>query len=46
MVPKCCGKKMKLNVEGIKFAEAVCEKCGDIVYIKKSEEYAPQMIDD
>ena len=46
MIPKCCGKKMKLKNEGMRFAEAVCEKCGYIIYIKRPEEYSPQLIYD
>ena len=45
-IPKCCGKKMIISLEGIKFIEARCESCGDMVYIKKEEAHKPQMLDD
>ena len=46
MLPKCCGKIMKIVNDGIKFSEVICEKCGDVVYVKKSVEGLPQLIDD
>lgn len=44
--PKCCGNNMKLMTEGIRFVEIACKKCGDVIYMKKKEEYVPQLIDD
>ncbi len=45
-MPVCCGKNMKVKLETFKFLEVVCEKCGDIVYLKKGAEYKPQLLDD
>jgi hypothetical protein len=44
--PKCCGKEMRKKVETIEFEEFHCEKCGDIVYIKKDSVRKPELIDD
>ena len=45
-LPKCCGDRMKINVETAKFLEMQCKKCGDIVYLKKDDIAKPVMIDD
>lgn len=46
-LPVCCGKEMKVNLNLGRFVEAGCEKCGDVVYIKKiGETNRPIMIDD
>ena len=45
-VPTCCGKEMKINIETPRFLEVQCEKCGDVVYIKKNVDQRPVMIDD
>ena len=45
-VPMCCGKEMKINIETPRFLEVQCEKCGDVIYIKKKDEQKPVMIDD
>ena len=46
VVPKCCGKRMRVNLETTRFIEAWCDVCDDIVYIKKDEIKGPQMLDD
>ncbi|MBI2579119.1 MAG: hypothetical protein HYW26_05385 [Candidatus Aenigmarchaeota archaeon] len=43
---KCCGREMKLKIETLRFSEFGCEKCGDIVYIKKISSSKPQLLDD
>ncbi len=45
-VPRCCGMDMKIRMETMRFIEAECQKCGDVVYIKKGAEIKPQLIDD
>lgn len=45
-LPKCCGREMKLNIETVKFFEAQCGSCGDVVYLKKDRAEKPQMLDD
>jgi len=45
--PKCCGTEMKINIETTRFIELQCEKCGDIIYIKKNaDDQKPVMLDD
>jgi len=46
MMPNCCGAEMSVNIELGRFIEAVCGRCGDVVYIKKRSLATPQMIDD
>lgn len=43
---RCCGKEMRLKAETLQFQEYYCEKCGDVVYVKKAVAARPQMIDD
>jgi len=45
-LPKCCGSQMKINVETSRFVEVQCEMCGDVVFVKKNDSDAPQMLDD
>ena len=45
-IPSCCGKEMRINIETPRFLEVQCEKCGDVVYIKKNVEQKPVLIDD
>ena len=45
-IPKCCSREMKLVMENIKFLEARCELCNDVVYVKKDGVIKPQMLDD
>ena len=46
-IPKCCGKEMRINIETSRFVELRCEKCGDIVYVKKdAATQKPVMLDD
>jgi len=45
-MPKCCGAEMKINMELSRFMEVKCEKCGDMVYLKKFDKSAPYLIDD
>lgn len=37
---------MKVRLESPRFVEAICQTCRDTVYIKKSIELRPQLIDD
>ena len=45
-IPKCCGSKMKVDIETTTFIELLCKKCGDRIYIKKPGAPKPQMLDD
>lgn len=45
-LPSCCRQEMRINLESPRFVEAICQKCRDIVYIKKHIELRPQLIDD
>jgi len=45
-LPMCCGKSMKVRLETFKFLGVACDRCGDIVYLKKQANAKPQMIDD
>lgn len=45
-LPVCCGKQMSSNLELGRFVEVQCEKCGDIVYVKKYASQRPVMLDD
>jgi hypothetical protein len=45
-VPKCCGKRMRVNLETPRFIEVHCDVCNDIVYIKKDDVQEPQLLDD
>jgi len=45
-VPKCCGKRMSINLETSRFIELWCDTCDDIVYMKKDETGVPQLLDD
>ena len=45
-IPKCCGKEMKVTSELGRFIEVQCEKCGDVIYLKKAEFQKPKLIDD
>lgn len=46
-IPECCGTKMKINIETSRFIELQCEKCGDIIYVKKEDNaQKPVMLDD
>ena len=45
-IPSCCGREMKINIETSRFIEVQCEKCGDIIYLKKNGPEKPVMIDD
>lgn len=44
--PKCCGREMKINIETTRFIELQCEKCGDVIYVKKDNAQKPVMLDD
>jgi hypothetical protein len=44
--PECCGSRMKMMAEGIRFVEVMCKKCGDVIYLRKEDECIPQLIDD
>ncbi len=43
---RCCGKEMKLKIETLRFRELECNKCGDIIYVKKGMTGKPELIDD
>ena len=45
-IPKCCGKRMKINLETARFIEVWCDVCDDTVYIRKDEIQRPQLVDD
>ena len=45
-IPKCCGKDMKISMETGSFLEVQCQECGDVVFIKKGTQKAPELIDD
>ncbi len=45
-LPVCCGKQMTASLELGRFVEVQCEKCGDIVYVKKYSSQKPVMLDD
>ncbi len=45
-IPKCCGKKMDVEVETSSFYEIKCSSCGDRVFMKKDSAHKPQLIDD
>jgi hypothetical protein len=45
-IPECCGRRMKAWMETSSFIELSCEKCGDMVYLKKSQSLKPALIDD
>jgi hypothetical protein len=45
-IPDCCGRRMKTRMETSSFIELGCEKCGDLVYIKKNRSLKPALIDD
>ena len=46
-LPTCCGSEMKVSMELGRFLEVQCQKCGDVIYIKKYEaENRPIMLDD
>lgn len=45
-IPNCCGKEMKVNIETTRFIEVQCDKCGDVIYVKKNGSHKPVMIDD
>lgn len=45
-LPMCCGKEMKVNLELGRFIEVQCNKCGDVIYLKKYAADKPVMIDD
>ncbi len=44
--PRCCGRDMNLGLETLKFWEAHCDVCGDVVYVRKNKVEKPQMLDD
>ena len=47
MVPKCCGRAMKVTLETSRFYELYCDSCRDTVYMKKEEiEISPVLLDD
>jgi hypothetical protein len=37
---------MKVRTEGVRFLEVGCAICGDVIYLKKTDDYTPQLIDD
>ncbi len=37
---------MRPGLETVKFFEAHCDLCGDVVYVKKDKAARPQMLDD
>ena len=45
-LPKCCGIDMRMKLEMGKFLEVECEKCKDVVYVKKESSLKPQLLDD
>lgn len=45
-VPVCCGKQMRFSLDLGRFMEVCCEKCGDIVYVKKFGSQKPVLLDD
>ncbi len=45
-LPQCCGKGMKPVMELGRFTEAKCDKCGDIVYVKRYSQQKPVLLDD
>lgn len=45
-LPMCCGTAMKPGLELGRFTETKCQKCGDVIYIKKLAETKPVMLDD
>lgn len=42
----CCGRRMKVSLELGRFTEMLCERCGDVIYVKKLSSAKPVMIDD
>ncbi len=46
MLPFCCGREMKVQMEVGRFVETKCDECGDVVYVKKYSLQKPVMIDD
>ncbi len=47
MVPKCCGRSMKVTLETSRFYELYCDACKDTVYMKKEEiDTTPVLLDD
>jgi hypothetical protein len=45
-LPVCCGKTMKPLLETAKFLEVHCNRCNDVVYVKKGTSEKPTMLDD
>ncbi|HLD84024.1 MAG TPA: hypothetical protein VI979_04190 [archaeon] len=47
-LPSCCGRAMITSLELGRFLEAKCQKCGDVVYVKKRsvEGNKPVLLDD
>ncbi len=45
-LPECCGAEMHPVMELGRFVEAKCNRCGDVVYIKRLSSSVPQLIDD
>ncbi len=46
MIPVCCNRKMNIVIETTKFYEAHCDKCSDVVYVKKDDIEKPIILDD
>ena len=45
-LPLCCGAAMKPNIDLGRFTEAKCQRCGDVIYIKKFAQKKPVLLDD
>lgn len=45
-LPICCGSEMKTSLELGRFIEVQCNKCNDVIYIKRQTVQTPVLIDD
>ncbi len=45
-LPQCCGQDMRIVMESALFLELYCDKCNDVIYLKKKDIPKPQMLDD
>lgn len=45
-LPQCCGTEMNPVIDLGRFIETKCEKCGDVVYIKRLAHIKPVLLDD
>ncbi len=42
----CCSRKMEVALDLGRFTEMQCQRCGDVIYVKKAHALKPVMIDD